>query len=255
MIMNKLVCITFVLFFAISNIVCYSQTKTVMFDLSHGQCKDIHPNHEYYTDITSDYANIVNNLGANIMLNDSMEISNEILQNVDVLIMLSPLSKNLQKDITHSEKKVLIDFIEKGGSLILFVDDEHRVNLKKYGANIITKHFGIELGCDLNDIPKNCGAVSFENEIFSKRYEIPYSGARMMKGGIPAGVSLEGGYVHSAYIKTNNGGKLFVAADTMVGQLMGFPDGKRNVFNKMETRWWGKDSKEYIKDLILWSLK
>jgi hypothetical protein len=232
-----------------------AQRKTVMFDLSHGQCQDTYPGHEYYTDILPGYEDLMAQVGARLVVNDSLEITKKSLKNVDALLMLSPLSNDLQKNISDAEKVAIVDFVKHGGRLIFFVDDEHRVNLKEYGANDITRVFGVELGDDIKDIPGNCGAISFENEIFSRRYEIPYSGARAMKGGIPSSVCLEGGYLHSSYVKLKNGGRIFVAADTMVGQLMGYPDGVRNVHNKMETRWWGKDSNEFMRDLLVWALE
>lgn len=226
-----------------------------MFDLSHGQCNDTYPGHEYYTDIVPDYEEMIRQAGANWSLNDSSEIDTELLEPVDVLIMLSPLSQKPQKNLTETEKRVIIDFIRKGGRLLLFVDEDHRVNLAEYGANDIVSPFGIELGTDIHGLPGNSGAVSFENEIFAGRREIPFSGARGIKGGIPASVCYEGGYLHSTFTTLENGGKLFVAADTMVGQLMGYPDGTRNISNKMQTRWWGNDSRLFMRELIDWALK
>lgn len=75
-----------------------------------------------------------------------------------------------------------------------------------------------------------------------------------MRGGIPASVCMEQGYQHAAYVKLANGGKIFVAADTMVGLLMGYEDGERNVANGMSSRWWGKDSRLYMQELIEWAL-
>ena len=147
-----------------------------------------------------------------------------------------------------------MDFVKKGGSLIFFVDDNHRVDLSRYGANDVTKAFGIEFGEDVA-LPGNVGAVSFKNEIFKERYEIPYSGACVMTGGIPASVCMEDGWLHSSYVKLNNGGKFFAGGDTMVGLLLGYEDGVRKVRNGMETRWWGKDSRAYMTDLLEWSLK
>ena len=40
----------------------------------------------------------------------------------------------------------------------------------------------------------------------------------------------------------------------MVGLLLGFTDGERLSFDKMETRWWGKDSWNYMKEWLNWAL-
>lgn len=66
---------------------------------------------------------------------------------------------------------------------------------------------------------------------------------------------MEKGYLHASYIKLDNGGKLFVAGETMVALLMGLPNGERNVHKMMETKWWGKDSILYMKELLAWSIK
>ena len=231
------------------------QPKNVMFDLSHNQCRGIEPGYETYPQVLPGYEEIVAKCGARLTINEDEEITARLLEDVDVLVMLSPLSVKLQKNLTEAEQRALVDFVRQGGSLILFVDDEHRVNVRQYGAEEVTRPFGITFGGDVTDIPFNSGAVSFENEIFGGRREIPYSGARLMQGGIPASVCMEHGYQHSGYLKLDNGGKLFVAADTMVGLLMGYEDGERNVGKGMASRWWGKDSRLYMQELIAWALK
>lgn len=230
------------------------ERRNVLFDLSHNQCQGIEPGYEAYPWVLPGYEEIVAKCGASLAVNEDREIDAGLLKDVDVLIMLSPLSVKLQKNLSDAEQKALVDFVKKGGSLIFFVDDGHRVDIRQYGAEGVTRPFGITFGGDVSGIPLNCGAVSFENEIFKGRREIPYSGARLMRGGIPASVCMEQGYQHAAYVKLANGGKIFVAADTMVGLLMGYEDGERNVANGMSSRWWGKDSRLYMQELIEWAL-
>ena len=227
----------------------------ILFDLSHGQFQDIFFDPSYYNYVLPNYKEICKEIGA-----EYAEINNTItsksLSNVKTLVMISPLARSTQKPIKPEEKSAIISFIKNGGSLLLFVDEEEfRVILKEYGANDITKPFGIEIGDDINDVPGNCGAVSFKNEIFGGRREIPYSGSREIIGGIPASVCMEKGWLHASYVKTENGGKLFVAGETMVALLMGLPNGERNRHNKSETKWWGKDSRLYMKELLAWSIK
>ena len=88
----------------------------------------------------------------------------------------------------------------------MFIDEEeYRVNLEEYGANDITRKFGIEVLDDF-EVPGNCGAVTFENEIFDRRREIPCSGVRGIKGGIPASVCMEQGRQISAFVRLDNDG-------------------------------------------------
>jgi len=249
--MKKILTIVLLLVLGLSGV---SAQKKIMFDLSHSQCRGIEPGHETYPKVIPAYQEMAQELGAELVLNEEAEINNQLLKKVDVLVMLSPLSNQLQKDLTEVEKKALVNYVKKGGSLLFFVDDNHRVDLARYGANDVTRAFGIEFGEDVK-LPGNVGAVSFKNEIFKDRYEIPYSGACVMTGGIPVSVCMEDGWLHGSYVKLKNGGKFYAGGDTMVGLLLGYEDGVRKVANGMETRWWGKDSRAYMKDLLEWALK
>lgn len=228
--------------------------KKIMFDLSHSQCRDVYEGHETYPLVVPAYTEMAQELGAELVVNEEAEITPQLLKKINVLVMLSPLSNKLQKDLTEVEKQALVNYVKKGGSLIFFVDDNHRVDLSRYGANDVTREFGIEFGQDVA-VPSNVGAVSFKSEIFKDRYEIPYSGACVMTGGTPVSVCMEDGWLHGSYVKLKNGGKFFAGGDTMVGLLLGYPDGERKSFNRMETRWWGKDSRAYMTDLLAWALK
>ena len=227
----------------------------VAFDLSHGQFQDVFVKPSYYDYVLPEYREICKELGAEYAeIKDG--VTSNALADVKTLVMISPLARSTQKPITAEEKAAITAFIERGGSVLMFVDEEeYRVILSEYGANDITRKFGIEIGNDIEGLPGNCGAVSFENEIFGGRREVPYSGSRKIKGGIPASVCMEGGWLHASYVKPEGGGKLFVAGETMVALLMGYPDGERNVHKMMQTRWWGKDSRLYMKELIAWSIK
>ena len=233
----------------------FSNKPRILIDLSHGQFQDVFVDPSYYNYVLPGYKEICKEINAEYSEINST-ITSKALEGVKTLVMISPLARSTQKPIKEEEKSAIISFIKEGGSLLIFVDEEeHRVILKEYGANDITKKFGIEIGEDIEGIPGNCGAVSFVNEIFKGRREIPYSGARKIIGGIPASVCMEGGWLHASYTKLENGGKLFVAGETMVALLMGQPDGERNTHNKMETKWWGKDSHLYMKELLSWSIK
>ena len=227
--------------------------KRLMFDLAHGQFQDKYVDPSFYDYVIPGYQEILARHDIEYVPN-SAEITTESLQDIDVLLILSPLARSTQVPFTEGEKAAIVDYIRQGGSVIILVDEESgRVILDEYGANDITRPFGIELGEDIEDVPGNCGAISFENEIFHGRREVPYSGSRRVRGGIPASVCMEGGYVHGAYTKVEGGGRLFVIGETMVGLLMGYPDGERNVHKRMDTRWWGKDSRLYMEELIVWA--
>lgn len=247
--MRKIVSL-FVLFLCAMNM-GFAQKK-VLFDLSHGQCQG----RSYLGDVVPDYQKMVEEKNAEFVINQDQPLAGKTLKGVDVILMLSPLQHDLQKNITTEEAEALVKFIKKGGTLLVFLDEEsHRVHLKEYNINAVTVPFGIEYGYDVK-VPGNCGAVSFVNEIFSDRYEVPYSGARSIKGGIPASVCMEDGHQHSSYVELKNGGKLFACAETMVALLMGGDPVERKAKAKWsQTGWFGKDSHKFMDELIGWALK
>ena len=76
-------------------------------------------------------------------------------------------------------------------------------------------------GRDKEDVYGNCGAISFIKEIFSDRLEVPYRGSHHFTGGIPASVCMEGRDLHGTHTRLDNGGKLFVISENIVGLLKG----------------------------------
>lgn len=229
--------------------------KRILFDLSHSQCTDTYKGYETYPYLLPAYERMLQELdhSAELIIHEQGELTVELLAEADVVLMLSPLNKGLQKNLTEAERRNLVQYVAKGGSLLFFIDDAHRVDWQAYGAADVVGPYGISFGADV-PLPGNIGAVAFPNRIFKERYEIPYSGACLMRGGEPVSVCMEGGYLHGAVVELANGGKLYVGGDTMVGLLLGYADGERLNFDKMATRWWGKDSWNYMKELLNWAL-
>lgn len=229
-----------------------AQNKVVVLDISQDDKSEylkVSPQiFEQYQDI------VENQLGANLMVNEDQEVDSKLLEKTDVLIVLSTLSSaDLKKTRTATEIKSIVNFVKNGGRLIFFTDEDRRVNIEAFGANQIVRPFGMEFG---NDLPmtRNTGAISFIGEFISGKYELPYSGSRELKGGIPLSVmNAEGAHLHGAYVKLENGGKLAAFGETMVGLFIGgveftMPDGNSIV-------WKGKDNKQFMKELIAWMVE
>lgn len=229
--------------------------KRILFDLSHSQCTDTFKGYETYPYLLPAYKRMLQELdhSAELIIHEQGELTTELLAEADVVLMLSPLNKGLQKNLTEAERKALVRYVAEGGSLLFFIDDAHRVDWQAYGAADVVGPYGISFGADV-PLPGNIGAVAFPNRIFKERYEIPYSGACLMRGGEPVSVCMEGGYLHGTVVELANGGKLYVGGDTMVGLLLGYADGERLSMDRMATRWWGKDSWNYMKELLNWAL-
>lgn len=229
-----------------------AQNKMVLLDIS------LEEKSEYLKvspDIFTHYRDVLENqLGAKLIINEDLEVDSKLLKKTDVLIVLSTLSGATDKK-TRSEKEIraIVNFVQRGGRLVFFTDEDRRMNMQTFGANEIVRPFGMEFGSDLPMV-RNSGAISFVGEFINGRYELPYSGSRVLTGGIPLSVmNAEGGHIHGAYVKLDNGGKLAAFGDTMVGLFIGgvefqMPDGSVLV-------WKGKDNYQFMKELLGWMLK
>ncbi|HDR50624.1 MAG TPA: hypothetical protein ENN90_03255 [Mariniphaga anaerophila] len=241
-----------ILFIALFLVKVSAQNKVVLLDISQEDKSEylkVSPQiFEQYQDI------IENQFGATLIINEDREVDSEFLEKTDILIVLSTLSStDLKKTRTETEIESIISFVKNGGRLIFFTDEDRRIDIKAFGANEIITPFGMEFGNDLPNL-RNAGAISFIGEFIAGKYELPYSGSRELTGGIPISVmNAEGGHVHGAYIKLANGGKLAAFGETMVGLFIGgvefkMPDGNTIV-------WKGKDNKQFMKELIAWTLE
>ena len=223
-----------------------AQNKVVLFDTSHGQTSTLF----------EDYRGFVGQIpNATLSVNDK-EITSAVLHQVSALIMLSPPPT---ATLTPVERKAIVDFVQKGGRLLFFFDEERRTPLEGYGANDIVKPFGMQYGenCPAR---RNVGAISLIGEIGNTPREVPYSGGRILTGGIPVCiVNDEGVYQHGAYTKLANGGKIIAFGDGMLGLLLGLPKGQGARLSGHTsgdpTLWWGQDSRIFVQEIITWLLK
>jgi hypothetical protein len=123
----------------------------------------------------------------------------------------------------------------------------------EFGANDVVMPFGMMFGADLPH-KRDVMAISFIGEVIKGKYELPYTGSRELTGGIPLSVmNAEGGHVHGAYVKLDNGGKIAAFGEAMVGLFMGGVEMKRPDGGSFI--WSGKDDKQFMQELISWMLK
>lgn len=228
----------------------FSQKKNVMLDISHEQRSQylkVNPQiFDVYKEVVEDQ------LRAALIINEDKELESSLLNSQDLVIILSPLSKETLKNLTTTERKSLVDYVKNGGKLILFTDEEHRMDAEAFGANEVVGPFNMQFGEDLDYI-RNVMAISFIGEVFKGRYEVPYSGSRELTGGIPLSVrNSPGAHVHGAYTKLDNGGKIVVFGETMVALFLGGVDERRS---DATIHWDGKDDKQFMLELIDWMLK
>lgn len=249
--MKKSVLLIALICFAINSI---AQNKRILLDISHhtdSAYMKVNPN------VFTEYKTLVEDkVGAELYINKSDELTPDVLANVDVLIIPSPLDKDRvvpKRNLTATERKSIVEYVQNGGKLIFLMDEEDRVDMNCFGANDIVKPFGMEYGADL-PMERNIGAHSIISEIVQNEYELSYSGSRTISGGTP--ISYKNGndnIVHGAYVKLDNGGTIVAFAETMTGIFMGGVTMK--IKDGTYITWNGKDDKAFIQDIIEWLLK
>lgn len=126
--------VLFTIVLAILTISLYAQKKTVLLDVSHEMdtaYTKVNPNmFEQYKDIVG------NKIGADLIINKDKELNQAILTETDVLIVLSPLDRNRnisKKNLTSVEKESIVCYVKNGGKLIIFMDEEDRVDMETFG--------------------------------------------------------------------------------------------------------------------------
>ncbi|WP_298866152.1 hypothetical protein [uncultured Gimesia sp.] len=201
-------------------------------------------------------AGILEKLGQNqnfSIQSSTKPITADSLQNIRLLYLRGPA-----KSFTPAEKKTIIDFVRNGGALMLMMDEERRMPLKKTGVNDLLTPFGMELTDD-TDYLHNCGAIAKAGKINKADRELPFSGGRAVKGGTPFGFQLdqEGNpaQTFAAYQQIDGGGKIVVLAEGMASAFMGTKEGIRLSGvprNPAKTTYWGKDSEIFMSEVIAW---
>ncbi len=230
-----------------------AQSKKVVLDISH-EDKAIYQS--VNPEIFSKYEAIVQAIpDAELIINEDGDLDAGLLDEAAALIILSPLKRDREvrkKDLTPAEIAAVTAYIDRGGRMMLFMDEEHRVDMEAFGANKLIQPYGMELGADLPMFP-NIGAASVISEPVKEIYELSYSGSRSLTGGTPISyMNGEDKYVHGAWVETDNGAKVIAFGETMTGLFMG--NVEATMQNGMKVIWKGKDDPLFIADLIVWML-
>ena len=126
--------ILFIILMATCTISISAQKKNVIIDVSH----DVDTIYTYVNpNIFNLYKDIVEKqMGANLIINKDKELNEALLSEADLLVILSPLNRErvtTKRDLTSVERKDIVNYVQNGGRLILFMDEEHRVDMKAAG--------------------------------------------------------------------------------------------------------------------------
>jgi hypothetical protein len=142
------------------------------------------------------------------------EIKPESLSGCDLLFIHIPSSK-----YTPNEVKAINEYLKKGGSLFLVMDEDYWSTLENANVNDIIKPFDIQFGKENPD--PSLGGTTKEGLITQKSLKITYYGGRIIKGGTPfCFSSAKEKYPFGVYKNLKNGGKIIVMGDGMTSLYM-----------------------------------
>ena len=127
--------------------------KTVLIDLSHNEMLNIHE------DEFSEFLELLNSLNLKVKTNENKNITEKVLQNIDIVIIGNPIDDYF----SSIEIKSIIDFVREGGNLLL-VSEYGADYLQKTNLNDISgKYFGIyfqkNIVKEYNKINQNCSSI------------------------------------------------------------------------------------------------
>jgi hypothetical protein len=215
----------FLLLLLISTSTLFPQTsskKKIYMDIAHGQKFWNDPADmvsgagndpdrvKYMTDQLSKTASSV---GAELFyLKD--EIKPENLSNCDLLFIHIP-----SKKYKAGEVEAITQYLNKGGSLFLVMDEDYWSTLENANVNDFIKPFDIQFGNQSPDT--TLGGITESDLITEKVLKITYYGGRIVNGGNPFCFSnAKEKYPFGVFKKLKNGGKLIVMGDGMVSLYM-----------------------------------
>lgn len=141
-------------------------------------------------------------------------ITTDGLSKTDLLFIHVPSTK-----YSADECKAIRQYIEKGGSLFIVVEEDYWATLEQVNANDIVAPFGITYST--NNPDKSSGGHSSLNKVTKKKYAIPYHGARMVAGGTPFAFSnASDTNSFGVFKEVKGGGKVIAMGEGMVSLYM-----------------------------------
>lgn len=205
--------------------------------------------------LTTQYSGIATKLGAELVSLDA-PASAATLNGCRVLVLRVPT-----QEIKQDEREAILDFVRKGGSMLLAFDEERRAPLETTRVNDLITPFGLKLTADTEYLHNN-GAIVKKGAINAADRELPFSGGRAVEGGTPFGWQLDKdgkpGQVFAASTAAGKTGKVAVLSDAMATLFLGTPEGVRLTGvprDPSRTTYWGKDSAIFMEELLTWLIK
>jgi hypothetical protein len=230
--------------FACTNL--FAQNKKILVDVGHGQRFYSDPADKISTELvpTERLTYMTGELTRNATTHKASvgylkkPISAGTLANSDLLFIHAPSTK-----YTPEECKAIEQFVTKGGSLFIVMEEDYWGTLDQINVNDIVTPFGITFKSDNPN--KASGGHSNTGVITKAKYSIPAHGARLVEGGKPfAYNNATDENPFGVYAETTGGGKIVAMGEGMVSLYM--------------TSWQDVNDyqcAEFMEDVVGWLLK
>lgn len=223
-----------------------AQGKKILVDVGHGQKFYSDPADNISTDLvpTDRLKYMTGELAKNAAAHHASigylkkTITADALAKCDLLFIHAPSAK-----YSPDECQAIGQFIKKGGSLFIVMEEDYWGTLAQVNVNDIVTPFGITFKSDNPD--KASGGHSKPGMITKVGYSIPAHGARLIEGGTPfaySNASDENPF--GVYTETTGGGKIVAMGEGMVSLYM--------------TSWQGVNDyqcAQFMESVIGWLLK
>lgn len=199
-----------------------AQKKKILVDVAHGQRFYSDPADGISTELvpTDRLKYMTGELGKNAATHDAelsylkTPITADALSKIDLLFIHVPSRK-----YSADECKAIRQYVEKGGSLFIVVEEDYWSTLAQVNANDIVSPFGITFAS--NNPDRSSGGHSEPGKVTYKRYSIPYHGARTVQGGTPFAYSnASDANPFGVFAEVKGGGKVIAMGEGMVSLYM-----------------------------------
>jgi hypothetical protein len=199
-----------------------AQKKKILVDVSHGQKFYSDPADKISTELvpTDRLTYMTGELTKNGAAHNAeinylkTPITTEALSKSDLLFIHSPATK-----YTANECKVIREYVEKGGSLFIVMEEDYWATLAQVNVNDIVAPLGITFSTDNPD--KSTGGHSQPGKVTKNKYLIPSHGARLVEGGTPFayGDKSDANPI-GVFAEIKGGGKVIAMGEGMVSLYM-----------------------------------
>jgi hypothetical protein len=200
-----------------------AQKKKILVDVGHGQKFYSDPADKISTELVpTDRLNyMTGELAKNAAAHNGeiaylkTPITPAALAKCDLLFIHVPFTK-----YSADEYKAIQQYVEKGGSLFIVMEEDYWATLAQVNVNDIVTPFGITFSSDSPD--KSVGGHSEPGKITKQKYSIPSHGARKVEGGTPFAYSnaSPGANPFGVFTEVKGGGKVIAMGEGMVSLYM-----------------------------------